>query len=291
MRIWILTLTCLFGMFAVAYEGQLATPPAAIIPQAPIQQPLVNKPPSQPQIKQNIAPQNIATQNIATQNIAPQNVVPQNVIPQNTASQNIAPQNVVPQNIVPQNVMPQNIAPQNVPIEVMTSTSPSTAAETYSSPTIVIEDAASNFSKRVAFSGNLLLGTSGSSNRFVNVNLATDFGWVIGSVELGPFLQLDTPDENLKQSYRFTDYTTDLRFFIGFFGEFRLNPFASVGGRVSYGRAQNRNLVQLQPYATLKYFASQSVAMFISLAPYYSYKLDGGSEWGIQAPVGLRLYF
>ncbi len=157
----------------------------------------------------------------------------------------------------------------------------------------------SHFSNKLSFGGHFLWGTTGSSNRFLNLSLNIDFGWVWNSVEVGPFLNIDTPRENLRQSYKFSNYTADIRFLIGLFGEFHfinhnkphLKYSPSVGLKLGYGRAYNRNLVQAQPYLTLKYFASQRTALFASLAPYYTYKLDGGKEWGINFPIGLQLYF
>ena len=155
------------------------------------------------------------------------------------------------------------------------------------------------FSNRLAFSGRARWGRSGSSNHFLNLRLNADFSWVWRPMEFGPFVRLDTPNENLRQSSRYTNYATELRFLIGLFVEFgfidynkpKLKYVPAVGLKVGYGREYNRNLIQIEPYASLRYFISDRTAVFASLSPYYAYKLDGGSEWGVNVPIGVQIYF
>ena len=158
------------------------------------------------------------------------------------------------------------------------------------------------FSKRLSISGHVAWGTSGPSNRFLNLFLNTSFGWIWDSIEIGPFIKINTPGETgekLEKSYRNSNYISEIDFLIGLFGEFQFINYnktqvkyvPAIGLRASYGRENERPLIQTQPYISIKYFLSDRTAVFASLAPYYTHKIDGGREWGLNIPIGLQIYY
>lgn len=129
----------------------------------------------------------------------------------------------------------------------------------------------------------------------ININALADYGYSRKYFEVGPYLSMEL-NEFDTELHRFSE---DVMFSLGAF--FEVNFIAnsnhaknvpSVGLKAGYKRKENTNYIVGQPYVSMKFFLNHQTAFFVSLAPYYQYKLEGErGEWGVEIPTGLRFYF
>jgi len=128
----------------------------------------------------------------------------------------------------------------------------------------------------------------------ININASADYGYSHKYFEVGPYASMELSDFDTRDLF-----VEEVMFSLGAF--FEVNFMAnsnhaknvpSIGLKAGYKRKENVNYIVGQPYVTMKFFFNHQTAFFVSLAPYYQYKLAGGKgEWGVEIPTGLRFYF
>ncbi|MDE0152075.1 MAG: hypothetical protein OXK80_06260 [Bdellovibrionales bacterium] len=129
----------------------------------------------------------------------------------------------------------------------------------------------------------------------ININALADYGYSRKYFEVGPYVSMELNDFDT-ELYRFSE---EVMFDIGAFFEVNFSANSrhaknvpSIGLKAGYKRKENANYIAGQPYVSMKFFFNHQTAFFVSLAPYYQYKLEGErGEWGVEIPTGLRFYF
>jgi len=147
---------------------------------------------------------------------------------------------------------------------------------------------------RFSIGGKLLDYHVQGSLKKININASADYGYSRKYFEVGPYASVGLQDFDTVN--RFLD---EVMFSLGAFFEVNFMTHSShaknvpsIGLKAGYKRKQNTNYVMGQPYVSMKFFFNPQTALFVSLAPYYRYKLEGErGEWGIEIPTGLRFYF